>query len=600
MKSVRIPTIFNLTIAAIGSLVAGAMADDRPNVIIMMTDDQGIGDFGIMGNDLIETPNIDAMAANSGSLTKFYVSPVCSPTRASLMTGRYNQRTRCIDTWLGRSMMDADEYTLAEALQEAGYRTGIFGKWHLGDCYPMRPQDQGFGDVLIHRGGGLAQPSEPLENEKRYTDPILFDEDGNAVKTQGFCTDVYFDAAIDFMDRIAANKDDAPFFIYLPTNAPHGPYHDVPEDLRKHYMTKDLTTLAAHRPKNPAQQEKMQDQLARIAAMITNEDQNVGRLLEYLTSKGLLENTIIIRMNDNGPNSMRYVGNLRGMKSNVHEGGIRSPMWMHWPAKVEAGTSHDGLTAHIDVMPTILEATGTKPGPNKMDGRSFLSLLTTQDETNWPAERQIVIQSHRGTAAVPYHHFMIRRGDWKLLHASGFGNDSFQGEPQFELYNLKDDPAEERNIALENTEVLNHLKEAYDEWYADVSSTRPDNYASPLPVVGTEYENPTTLTRQDWHGTTWQEDSRGHWTVNVAKPVSADFEVILHPNIVTGNQASIALIVGEDVHEQTSPDQTVSFKGITLPIGEQRIEVIRSEGDHQTGAWQIILTCVNRLAYVSK
>ena len=160
--------------------------------------------------------------------------------------------------------------------------------------------------------------------------------------------------------------------------------------------------------------------MARIAAMITNEDQNVGRLLEFLTDKDLLENTLIIRMNDNGPNSMRYVGDRRGMKTNVHEGGIRSPMWMHWPARVPAGTTHDGLTAHIDVMPTILEATGTPPGPNEIDGRSFLPLLVEGGQRDWPADRQLVIQSHRGTSAVPYHHFMIREGDWKLLHASGF------------------------------------------------------------------------------------------------------------------------------------------------------------------------------------
>ena len=393
------------------------VADGRPNVILMMTDDQGIGDFGVNGNTLIETPHVDAMAANSGSLTTFYVSPVCSPTRASLMTGRYNQRTRCIDTWLGRSMMDPDEFTLAEALSAAGYRTGLFGKWHLGDCYPMRPQDQGFDEVLMHRGGGLAQPSEPLENGRRYSDPILFDETGKALKTNGFCTDVYFDAALEFI----ADGTGKPFFVYLPTNAPHGPYHDVPEALREHYMTKDLTVLQTDPPRG-ARKKQVQDQLARIAAMITNEDQNVGRLMAHLKKNGLLENTMVIRMNDNGPNSMRYVGEMRGMKTHVHEGGVRSPFWLHWPSKIRAGTKVDALTAHIDVMPTILEACGAKPGPHALDGRSFLGLFTAPQETEWP-ERQIVIQSHRGTSAQRYHHFMLRDGDWKLLHASGFGKE---------------------------------------------------------------------------------------------------------------------------------------------------------------------------------
>ncbi len=564
-------------------------ADTRPNIILMMTDDQGIGDFGVMGNELIETPNIDAMAAKSGSLSTFYVSPVCSPTRASLMTGRYNQRTRCIDTWLGRSMMDTDEFTLAEALTAAGYRTGLFGKWHLGDCYPMRPQDQGFEDVLMHRGGGLAQPADPLENERRYTNPILFNEAGEAVQTTGFCTNVYFDAAMKFIGESKTKSGDTPFFIYLPTNAPHGPYHDVPEELREHYMKKDLTALMAAPPKNAAQKEKNQDQLARICAMITNEDQNVGRLLEYLTEKGLLENTLIIRMNDNGPNSMRYVGNRRGMKTNIHEGGIRSPMWMHWPAKVKAGTTHDGLTAHIDIMPTILEAVGAKPDLNALDGKSFLPLLVEGGKRDWPEDRQLVIQSHRGTEAVKYHHFMIRQGDWKLLHASGFGIDNFEGEPKFELYNLKADPTEQINVAGENPEVFARLKKQYEAWYADVSSTRPNNYAPPLPIVGTEHENPTTLTRQDWIGTTWKTGAQGHWNVEVAKAGKADIQVILHPDVVTGNEATITLKVGDKTHEMKSAAQTINFEGIELGKGEQRIEVIRSEGGENVGAWQVVV-----------
>ncbi len=561
-----------------------AMGNERPNVVLMMTDDQGIGDFGVNGNTLIETPNIDALAANSGSLTTFYVSPVCSPTRASLMTGRYNQRTRCIDTWLGRSMMDPDEYTLAEALKAAGYRTGLFGKWHLGDCYPMRPQDQGFDEVLMHRGGGLAQPSEPLENERRFTDPILFDEKGAAVKTKGFCTDVYFDAALAFIGKGAGK----PFFVYLPTNAPHGPYHDVPEDLRRHYMTKDLTVLQADAPTGE-RRALMQDQLARIAAMITNEDQNVGRLMAHLKQNGLLENTLVIRLNDNGPNTMRYVGNMRGMKTNVHEGGVRSPFWLHWPAKIKAGAKVDALTAHIDVMPSILEACDAKAGPHALDGRSFLGLFTAPQTTEWP-NRKLVIQSHRGTSAQRYHHFMLRDGDWKLLHASGFGKERFDGEPKFELYNLQDDPEERKNLASERPEVLARLKKDYEAWFADVSNTRPDNYAPPRVVIGTEYENPTALTRQDWLGTTWREGAMGHWVVQVAKPVTAQIEVIFHPKVVTGNDSEITLKVGEKTLQQSTKTGSILFDGVKLEKGEVRLEAVRREADKEVGAYQLIVT----------
>ncbi|MCG6920480.1 MAG: sulfatase-like hydrolase/transferase, partial [Acidobacteria bacterium] len=170
----------------------------RPDVILIVTDDQGYGDLGVKGNPLVRTPHIDAMAARSAEMTRFYVSPVCAPTRASLMTGRYNYRTRAIDTFVGRAMMEPGEVTLAEILRDSGYRTGIFGKWHLGDAYPMRPIDQGFEEALVHRGGGIGQPSDPPGGEGKYTDAVLF-HNGRQVSTEGYCTDVYFDRALDWI-----------------------------------------------------------------------------------------------------------------------------------------------------------------------------------------------------------------------------------------------------------------------------------------------------------------------------------------------------------------------------------------------------------------
>ncbi len=219
-----------------------AVGARRPNVVLVMTDDQGIADFGVNGNEVILTPHINALASQSVSFNQFYVSPVCSATRACLMTGRYNYRTRVVDTWLGRSMMEPSEVTMAEVLSNAGYSTGIFGKWHLGDCYPMRPNDQGFQESLVHRGGGLAQPSDPPGNRGRYTDPILF-HNGAPIQTEGFCTDVYFRAAERFIDKTVSEGEN--FFVYLATNAPHGPYDDVPEGLLAQYAAKSdqLRTL---------------------------------------------------------------------------------------------------------------------------------------------------------------------------------------------------------------------------------------------------------------------------------------------------------------------------------------------------------------------
>ena len=579
---------FGLFIAIASSLMGQQpilrQAQDRPNVILMMTDDQGIGDFGIMGNELIETPNIDALATKSGLVETFYVSPVCSPTRASLMTGRYNQRTRCLDTWLGRSNMDPEEFTLAESLKEAGYATGLFGKWHLGDCYPMRPQDQGFDQVLMHRGGGLAQPSEPLENQRRYTDPILFDETGKAVHTKGFCTDVYFEAA---MRMIAENNCSKPFFIYLATNAPHAPLHDVPEDLRQHYMKKDLLPLAVGNiPENKRAAE--QDKLARIAAMVTNEDQNVGRLIRFLESKGLLENTILLRLNDNGPDTMRYVGEMRGMKTMVHEGGVRSPLWVHWPARIKPGLCAPITAAHIDIMPTLLEACGAKPGKLPLDGSSFLGLLTGDTNATWP-DRSLVIQTHRGTRTVKYHHFMVRRGDWKLIHASGFGNERFQGRPKWELYNLREDPKELNNLADKEPEILADFKRAYEDWYQGVSSTRPDNYAPPLVILGSQHENPTVLTRQDWLGSSWITGSTGHWEVDVVKAATADIEVIFHPDEVQGESA-VTLVFGNQKLTQDTEESRITFRDVGLSKGKLRLEARRSGKGRAKAAWQLVVT----------
>ena len=193
-------------------------AAERPNVLIVIADDQGYGDLSCHGNPVLKTPNLDAFAKASVQMTHFYVSPVCSPTRSSLLTGRYNYRTGVVDTFVGRSMMHSDEVTLAEVLRDAGYRTGQFGKWHLGDNYPLRPQDQGFDEVLMHRGGGIGQPSDPPEGTS-YFDPVLF-HDGRARKHKGYVTNVITDAAIDFI----AKPSDRPFFAYIAFNCPHSPY----------------------------------------------------------------------------------------------------------------------------------------------------------------------------------------------------------------------------------------------------------------------------------------------------------------------------------------------------------------------------------------
>ncbi|MEL6894884.1 MAG: arylsulfatase [Planctomycetota bacterium] len=531
---------------------------NRPNVIVIMSDDQGVGDYGFLGNPIIRTPHLDAMAKRGGLLNNFYVSPVCAPTRACLMTGRYNYRTRCIDTYIGRAMMDPSEYTIAESLKTADYQTGIFGKWHLGDNYPMRAMDQGFDESLVHRGGGIGQPSDPVGAERKYTNPTLM-RNGVETQMQGYCTDIYFDAATRFIE--SAIRDDKNFFAYIATNAPHGPFHDVPQTLYEQYLQVDFTPILVAKP--PKKRMKAEfDKLARISAMITNIDDNVGRLFVSLKKQNALDNTIVVYLNDNGPNTMRYVGKMRGMKSEVDDGGIRSPLLFHWPARVQPGKSASQMTAHIDLMPTLLDACNVPlPADRKIDGRSFLPLLT-QDAPQWPS-RQIVLQTHRGNTPQRFHHFALHETPWKLVHPSGFGKQEFTGEPKLQLYNLREDPGQTTDLAQQQPQVLRRLTRAYEAWFEDVSNTRPDNYAPPRIVIGTRHEPKTVLTRQDWRhaaGRPWGKDSNGFWLLNNPDAREFQIEVIMKPGHA-GGDASIIV---------TTEDGTQSSTDLTIVAGEQR------------------------------
>jgi arylsulfatase/arylsulfatase A len=558
----------------------------RPNVILIMTDDMGYGDIGFHGNPQIDTPNIDSMAERSSLIKQFYVSPVCAPTRACLMTGRYNHRTRAIDTWIGRAMMDTEEVTVAEVLKGGGYRTGIFGKWHLGDCYPMRPMDQGFSESLVHRGGGIGQPSDPPGAEGKYTDPLLF-RNGEPEQAKGYCTDVYYSAALKFIED--SNKSDTPFFVYLPDNCPHGPFHDVPPSDYQEYKKRNLNNDQFPQDHGHALPKKSDvDKRARIFAMITNVDRNIGRVMKKLDALKIADNTIVIFMVDNGPNGRRYVAGMKGNKTMVHEGGVRSPFFIQWPAGLKKRVEASGPYAHIDVMPTLLEACGVaKPKDLKLDGVSFLSSL--KGESNDAGKnRPIIIQSHRGDKPFKFHNFMIRSGDWKLLHESGFGKESFEGKPKFELFNVKSDPLELKNLVGEKPAVLKRLKAEYEVWFADVGSTRPNNYAPPRIHIGTHHENPTTLTRQDWRhlsGRPWAMESLGFWLLKVTKDGKYDIECRFVPS---PKSEVLTLITGDEKQSQKvdAKAKTAVFKNVALKKGDLRMQFELNDGKRVRGIHQ--------------
>jgi len=565
-----------------------------PNVVLVMTDDQGFGDFGFAGNPVIRTPHLDAMAQRSARMESFYVSPVCTPTRAALMTGRYCQRTRAIDTWIGRAMLDPAEITVAEVLRDAGWATGIFGKWHLGDCYPMRPMDQGFEHSLVHRGGGIGQPADPEGGEGKYTDAVLFRNDVR-VETEGYCTDVYFDEAFGWMrDEHAAGR---PFFAYIATNAPHGPFHDVPPDLLEEYQATDLTpSRFPSGDGHPLPEKHDVDRLARIFAMITNVDDNVGRLFGTLEDMGVVDDTLVIFLVDNGPNSRRYVAGMRGMKSHVHEGGVRTPFYAHWPARLRAGATSDRVAAHIDVMPTILEACGVSRRQGlRLDGRSVLPLLEERP-VDW-FDRTLVIQAHRGNEAVRYHHFLARNQKWKLLNASGFGKELAAVEPRFELYDMAADPLELVDVAADHPEIVSWMRADYDEWFDDVSNTRVDNYAPPRIVLGADVAPETHLTRQDWRRTSndggWNARSLGFWEVDVvhAGPYRIRLRFLEDS---TAKRATVRL--GDFSWSTEIPEGSSEFTidSLALPVGPGRLELELEDDQGILGPYQAIVTKLTR------
>ena len=547
-----------------------------------MTDDQGYGDFGFMGNPVIRTPNLDAMSERSAMMERFHVSPVCAPTRANLMTGRYNYRTRAIDTYIGRAMMEPEEVTMAELLGDAGYATGIFGKWHLGDSYPLRAQDQGFQEVLVHRGGGIGQPSDPPGGERKYTDPILF-HNGEQTQMTGYCTDIYFDAAMDFFEE--NQQAGKPSFVYIPTNAPHGPFHDVPEDLYSAYMDMDLRPVMVGEASDE-EYEEFRDLTARKFAMIENIDQNIGRLFERLKAIGAYENTLVMFLVDNGPNGVRYVRELRGSKGGVNEGGIRTPFLAHWPSQLKAGVTSDRVAAHYDVLPTVLEATGTpKPADLQLDGRSFLPLLKGEEVT-WP-DRAIYVQWHRGDVPVRYRKFAAIEQQYKLLHPD-FDSETPPAEPSFELYDLQADPGEMNNLASAKPEIVARMKSDYDAWFDDVGSTRPDNYAPPRIQIGTPHEETTVLTRQDWRrlsGAGWSQGALGNWMVEFAAAGDYDIRILFKPASADGE---LAVKIGG--YEKSMPvnagDTEITLSAATLEAGDTEVNAAltlagKTEGVHQ-------------------
>ena len=534
-----------VTAAGVGALSARQAAaaprtredrERRPNFIMIMTDDQGYGDLGCHGNPHLRTPNIDKLHAESVRFTNFYVTPVCAPTRAGLLTGRDHYRTGVVDTYMGRAMMDPSEVTIAEALRAAGYRSGIFGKWHLGDNYPLRPHERGFDESLVHRGGGIAQPHEPIMTG--YFNPIL-QQNGVERQYEGYCTDVFTDAAIDFIER----QQDQPFFVYLPTNAPH-----VPLIIHDRYA-------------QPYRDMGLDEETARTYGMIENIDENVGRLLEKLDELGLAEDTFVMFLTDNGAHfdeeGDRFTANLRGRKGTIYEGGIRVPCFVRWPRKLPAAVDVPQVAAHIDLFPTMMGICGQPlPEDRTIDGRDLTPLMTSGGEPDeWP-DRNIFLQWHRGDAPEPFRASAVRGPRYKLIN----------GE---ELYDLHEDPGEEHDIAAQHPDIVADLRQAYEEWFEDVTASRGFH---PVRIyVGSGHERPTLLTSQDWRGAdTWYNVRAAYWELHVERAGRYNVSLLTLDRRSTGRAR---ITIGGQVHEKDFPEWNPkwTFTGVELPEGDTRL-----------------------------
>jgi arylsulfatase A-like enzyme len=542
------------------SILSGSKASARkPSVILVMTDDQGYGDLACHGNKMIKTPHLDKLHAQSIRLADFHVCPTCAPTRAALMTGHYSIRTGIWHTIMGRSIMRRDEVTMGNVFADSGYKTGIFGKWHLGDNYPYRPQDRGFHEVLIHGGGGVGQTPDYWGND--YFDDTYF-HNGKPEKFSGYCTDVWFNESMKFIE---SNKN-RPFFCYLPTNAPHGPFN----------VAKKYSSLYKDN-------EKVFN--ADFYGMITNIDENMGRLLDKLKELEIDNNTIFIFMTDNGSSAgfgkgKGYNADMRGKKGTVYDGGHRVPCFIRWPAgKLNGPRDINILTAHIDLLPTLIDMCGLEqPDGVSFDGASLVPLLT-ESSKNW-TDRTIVVDQQRIEHPQKWRNSAVMTQRWRLINGQ-------------ELYDMQADPSQKNNIADRHRDVVEKLRQAYERWWADVSQ-RFDEYSEI--VLGSDKENPARLTCHDWHTgegyPPWSQHSvlnaygdNGFWAVEVSRAGAYEFELRRWPRevdkpitaaIPNGKAISATqarLKIGDIDLKQEIPSnaRAVTFK-TTLPAGKTRLQ----------------------------
>ena len=431
-------------------LHADGLAGKRPNVLLVLTDDQGYGDISAHGNPVLKTPNLDKLRSEGVRFTDFHVSPTCSPTRSALMTGRHEFKNGVTHTILERERLTLSATTIAQVLQSSGYATGIFGKWHLGDEADYQPNRRGFDEAFIHGGGGIGQifPGSCGDAPgNKYFDPAIL-HNGRFEKTKGYCADLYFEQATKWLDL--QHKSKKPFFAYIASNTPHAPYIARPED-KALYEGKGLT-----------------EETESFFGMLHNIDQNVGKIIAKLDELDIAKDTLVIFMNDNGGTAGVKVFNaaMRGAKVTPWVGGTRANSFWRWPGSIGPADCN-ALTAHIDVFPTLAEIAGAKISESvkpQVEGRSLVPLLENPNSP-W-ADRTLVTHVGRwpkfaDPSEWKFKSCSVRNSRWQLVSEKG------ESEPKWELFDLANDPGEKINVAAVHPDVVIELSKAFDRFWSE-------------------------------------------------------------------------------------------------------------------------------------
>jgi len=557
-----------LLVLLLGAFLALPLtAGDQPNVIVVMTDDQGYPELSAHGNPVLETPNLDAIHGESVRFTDFHVAPMCTPTRGQLLTGLDAARNGAINVSSGRTLLRPELPTMADYFREAGYRTGIFGKWHLGDNYPFRPRDRGFEEALWFPSSHINSTPDAWNND--YFDDT-YRRNGERVDHEGYCTDVFFREATAWIGERA--EEDEPFFAYIPTNAPHWP-HWAPESCRAE--VDDAFAAAEAEGAVPELPKGRRDVLVSYLAMIRNIDDNVGRLDEFLAESGLKEDTVLVFLTDNGSTfgHAYFPAGMRGKKTQLWEGGHRVPCFVRWPGGgLGAGRDVAGLTQVQDLLPTLLDLCGIDAGDAgdagdaTFDGVSLVPSL--EGENGPPSDRMLVINYSRMPNGfefpAPDAPSLMRRDGagvlwkrWRLLRGS-------------ELYDLESDPLQKKNVIEDHPEVAKKMRAHLDEWWADVRDVANEPQRV---VIGHEAENPMMLTACEWLDVFIDQQRQvrradrknGWWELEVAEAGEYEFELRRWPR-----DADLPLDAGAPAREVTDG---ALVEGEALDVATARMQV---------------------------